>query len=94
MPFGSQEFRQFAKAWGMKQSTPSPGFPQSNGQSKRFVRTIKKMLKKADRVHTSVSAGIPQYAHHRRAVLTSPDSDEANAQIEDIPYPRNCCSEQ
>ena len=48
MPFDSQEFRQFTRNWGVKQSTSNPGFAQSNGQSERFIQTIKGMMKKAD----------------------------------------------
>ncbi len=45
--FSSEEFRQFAEEWEFKHMTSSPGFPQSNGQSKRAIQTIKNLLKKA-----------------------------------------------
>jgi hypothetical protein len=50
MPFGSHEFLEFAREWGVKITTSSPTYAQSNGQSERFVQTIKNMLKKADEV--------------------------------------------
>ena len=48
MPFDSLEFRRFTRKWGIKQSTSSPGFAQSNGKSERFIQTLKRMMKKAD----------------------------------------------
>ncbi|XP_013408762.1 uncharacterized protein K02A2.6-like [Lingula anatina] len=47
MPFGSYDFKNFAREWGINQDTSSPHYPQSNGQSERTVQTIKKILKKA-----------------------------------------------
>ena len=48
MPFASREFNDFAKEWGIKLTTSSPMYPQSNGQSERAVQTMKNMLKKAN----------------------------------------------
>ena len=48
MPFGSYEFKGFARSWGITQHTSSPGFAQSNGQTERFVQTVKTMTKKND----------------------------------------------
>ena len=48
MPFGSREFREFARDWGIKVTTSSPVYPQSNGQAERFVQTLKNLFKKAD----------------------------------------------
>ena len=48
MPFASQEFTNFGRDWGLKLTTSSPNFPQSNGQSERAVQTLKRILKKAD----------------------------------------------
>ena len=47
MPYASKEFHQFASEWNIKLTTSSPLYPQSNGQSERFVQTVKQMLKKA-----------------------------------------------
>ena len=47
-PFGSYAFRQFAKSWGIKVTTSSPTYSQSNGQAERAVHTLKLLLKKAD----------------------------------------------
>ena len=48
-PFPSVEFLTFAKAWGIKTTTSSPTHSQSrpNSQAKRYVQTVKNMLKKA-----------------------------------------------
>ena len=47
-PFGSYAFRQFAKSWGIKVTTSSPTYAQSNGQAERAVQTLKSLLAKAD----------------------------------------------
>ena len=47
MPFGSAAFRQFAHDWGFIIIMSSPRYPQSNGQSERFIQTAQKCLKKA-----------------------------------------------
>ena len=47
MPFRSKEFLDFTRAWGIKATTSSPTFSQSNGQAERFVQTLKRMLTKA-----------------------------------------------
>jgi len=46
--YESAEFSHFAKEWGFKHVTSSPRFPQSNGEVKRGVRTVKNLLQKAD----------------------------------------------
>ena len=48
MPFGSRRFCEFARDWGIKVTTSSPVYPQSNGQAERFVQTLKNLFKKAD----------------------------------------------
>ena len=48
MPFGSREFKDFAREWGIKTTTSSPSYAQSNGQAERFVQTLKGLFKKAD----------------------------------------------
>ncbi len=48
MPFASREFNDFANEWGIKLTTSSPMYPQSNGQSECAVQTMKNMLKKAN----------------------------------------------
>ena len=47
MPFGSREFTQFADEWGFEVRTSSPHHAPSNGQSERFVGTIKQLMRKA-----------------------------------------------
>ena len=47
MPFSSAVFKRFAQDWGIKLNPSSPCYPQANGQSERFVQTLKGLLKKA-----------------------------------------------
>ena len=44
MPFGSREFKDFAHEWGIKTTTSSPTYAQSNGRAERFVQTLKGLL--------------------------------------------------
>ena len=48
MPFGSREFKDFAYEWGIKTTTSSPTYAQSNGQAERCMQILKGLLKKAD----------------------------------------------
>ena len=48
MPFGSREFKDFAYEWGIKTTTSSPTYAQSNGQVERCVQTLRGIFKKAD----------------------------------------------
>ena len=54
MPFQSNEFIAFAKAWGIKTTTSSPIHSQTNGQTERSVQTLKKILKSLRRKHRSL----------------------------------------
>lgn len=47
MPYASHALRQFAADWNFNLVTSSPIYPQSNGQSERFVQTIKQLMRKA-----------------------------------------------
>ena len=44
----SEQFKQFSQDWCFEHVTSSPGYPQSNGQSERSVKTLKEMLEKSD----------------------------------------------
>ena len=48
MPFASPELQYFALSWGFQLITSRPGYPQSNGMSKRTIGTIKQRLRKAE----------------------------------------------
>ena len=48
MPFSSKECSRFAQEWGLKISTSSPHYLQSNGMSERTIQIIKNLLRKAD----------------------------------------------
>ncbi|XP_061127410.1 uncharacterized protein K02A2.6-like [Syngnathus typhle] len=45
--FSSQQFKDFAAAYGFRHVTSSPRFAQSNGEAERHVQTVKGLLKKA-----------------------------------------------
>ena len=47
MPFNSKEFDEFAKEWGIKQTTSSPTYAQSNGMSEKAVQTGKTDLEES-----------------------------------------------
>ena len=46
--YSSHEFSKFCSEWGIRHTTSSPLYPQSNGFSERMVQTVKNLLKKAD----------------------------------------------
>ena len=46
--YSSEQFKQFSQDWCFDHITLSPGYPQSNGQSERSVKTLKEMLEKSD----------------------------------------------
>ena len=46
--FRSKEFAEFANRYQFSHTTSSPLFPSSNGQAERAVKTVKRLLKKAD----------------------------------------------
>ena len=48
MPFASREFNEFAKELGIKLTTSSSVYPQSNGQIEQSVQTMKNMLKRSN----------------------------------------------
>lgn len=45
--FSSQQFVDFAAAYGFRHVTSSPKFTQSNGEAEHHVQTVKQLLKKA-----------------------------------------------
>ena len=45
--FSSVEFKRFAEDYNFVHSTISPHYSQSNGQTERFVQTVKNLLKKS-----------------------------------------------
>lgn len=47
MPFASYNLTDFAKSWGFSIITSSPRYPQSNGQSEKFVGIVKSLIRKA-----------------------------------------------
>jgi hypothetical protein len=51
MPFGSYKLQEFAKEWDFQIVTSSPRYPQSNGQTEKFVGTIKSLFRKAKHEH-------------------------------------------
>ncbi|GFO05740.1 retrotransposable element tf2 155 kda protein type 1 [Plakobranchus ocellatus] len=47
MPFNSYEMKQFAKEWNFTITISSPTYAQSNGQSERYIQTVKSLICKA-----------------------------------------------
>ena len=47
--FNSATYKQFATEWGFEHVTISPGFSQSNGQVENAVKSVKRLMKKANR---------------------------------------------
>ena len=52
--FASSSFQQFAQNYGFMHITSSPRYPQANGESERFVRTAKDLLRKNEDPYTSL----------------------------------------
>ena len=50
----SAEFMRFASSYSFQHLTSSPKFPQSNGQAKRAVRTVKNLLNISNDPYTSL----------------------------------------
>lgn len=46
--YSSQEFADFAKAYGISHIRSSPYYPQGNGQVERTVKTVKGLIKDSD----------------------------------------------
>ena len=45
--YSSEEFKQFAQAYGFQSVTSSPKYPRANGAAERMIKTIKNILKKS-----------------------------------------------
>ena len=58
MPYGSREFREFGRVWGIKVTTSSPTYAQSNGLSERTVQTLKQLLRKASHEGKDMYLGV------------------------------------
>ena len=50
--FDSDEFRRFAREWEFSHVTSSPGYAQSNGMVESAVKTVKRLIKKANEDNT------------------------------------------
>ena len=46
--YSSHEFKKFCSEWGIRHTTSSTLYPQSNGFSERMIQTVKNLLKKAE----------------------------------------------
>ena len=47
-PFSSKEFNSFLSGHGIKHTTSSPNYPQSNGFIERQIQTMKRLMEKAN----------------------------------------------
>ena len=54
--FVSDRFRQFVERWDITHITSSPRYPQSNGEAKRAVQTVKGLMRKNINYHAALSA--------------------------------------
>ena len=61
MPFSSTAFQNFAATWGFSLVTGSPLYPKSNGQSERFVQTVKNMMRKTMEVGKEPHLALLEY---------------------------------
>ena len=50
--FDSDGFRRFARDWEFSHVTSSPGYAQSNGMVESAVKTVKRLIKKANEANT------------------------------------------
>jgi hypothetical protein len=62
MPFASQYMQKFAGEWDFEVITSSPGFPQSNGQAERAIKTVKALFKKSEQTGTDPAVALMNYA--------------------------------
>ena len=61
MPFNSATLKAFLSEWRIVGTTSSPRYPQSNGESERFVQTLKRMLRKANFDHRDPYIALLEY---------------------------------
>ena len=83
-PFSSKEFNSFLSGLGIKHTTSSPNYPQSNGFIERQIQTVKRPMEKANSTGrsfqealtglraTPISEGMPSPAEilHGRSLVT------------------------
>ncbi|XP_038074813.1 uncharacterized protein K02A2.6-like [Patiria miniata] len=70
--FTSAEFRQFTKDYGIKHTTSSPLYPQSNGRAEKAVQTAKNLIKKAKVDKADPHLALLDYRNTPRDGLPSP----------------------
>ncbi|XP_036322132.1 uncharacterized protein K02A2.6-like [Rhagoletis pomonella] len=61
MPFNSYEFKRFCDHIGVKLTTISPGYSQSNGFAERFVGIAKNLIKKANESNQKLRLALLEY---------------------------------
>ena len=59
--FSSHEFARFCQEYGIKHTTSSPLYPQSNGTSERAVRTLKNIMRKCIDSDEDIYLGLLNY---------------------------------
>ena len=83
-PFSSKEFNSFLSGLGIRHTTSSPNYPQSNSFIERQIQTVKRLLKKANAMGrsfqealtglraTPLSDGVPSPTEilHGRSLVT------------------------
>ena len=87
--FTSSEFEQFAQPNGIRHIKSTPYHPASNGQVKRFVRTMRRSLRACERDGRSLQHNLAEflftyqnygpcnYQHHSQLTISWPASQDA-----------------
>ena len=76
-PFSSREFNSFLSGLGIKHTTLSPNYPQSNGFIERQIQTVKRLMEKGHIYRKEFPRRADQLesnTHHRRNALASRDT--------------------
>lgn len=61
MPFGSKNFKEFAKNFDIELITSSPRYPQSNGMSEKAVGIVKNIMRKCEETGSDFSLALLNY---------------------------------
>ena len=71
-PFSSNEFQNFVKSWGIKQTISSPYLPRSNGMAESAVKVIKNMFTKCKQSGSDPYLALLQQRNTPKGHMSSP----------------------
>lgn len=80
-PFGSLEFRKFAKDWDFNIINSSPRYPKSNGMAEKAVGICKNMLRKCQETNTDVYKALLEYRNTPLAGLNISPAELLNKRL-------------